>query len=157
MDGAFSWWGLGLNETLLIIAAILVLIDIFFASDVPTHAAYVLVAVVLARLVPAHLLYQVLIGVGAWFVLVGGHYLLWRKRLQRFVHRYIAPERYRCGARGLIGTVGHVKKIEEATLVSAAGDLWPFRSAEPVEAGASVRIVGVKGGELVVKPLAEGA
>jgi membrane protein implicated in regulation of membrane protease activity len=157
MNLAAYSWGLTLNETLLIIAAILIVIDIFFQSDIPTHVAYVLICTVVARVIHAPILIQVLIGILAWFALVGGHYLLWKKKIQRLVHRVIAPERYREGARGLVGSTGQVRAVEDATMVRVAGDLWPFRADKPVTDGQNVRVIAVEKGRLVIEPLDEPA
>lgn len=52
-----------INEILIVSAIILMVVDIFFTSDFPTHLAYVIVTVVIAKGIDAPVLYQILFGV----------------------------------------------------------------------------------------------
>lgn len=148
-----EWWGLSFEHTLLVLALLLMLTDVFFQSDVPTHIAYVLVAFVVAISFDVHFLWQAVIGVLAWFALVGFHYLLWRKVLTRLSDRF-APDRYRSGPSALVGQEGRVKDIDGRKMVSLHGDLWRFTCAEDPPDGARVRVTGERDGELVVEVVA---
>jgi membrane protein implicated in regulation of membrane protease activity len=149
-----SWWGLTFEHTLLVLALLLLLTDVFFQSDVPTHIAYVLVAFVVAVTFDVHFLWQAVIGVLAWFALVGFHYLLWRKVLGRISDRF-APDTYRSGASGLVGQLGRVREVDGRRLVALQGDLWRFRCAAGAPAdGATVRVTGERDGELEVELVA---
>ncbi len=148
-----AWWGLSLDHTLLVLALLLVLTDVFFQSDIPTHLAWVLVAVVVARQFDVHVLWQAVIGVLAWFALIGFHYLLWRKVLTRISERF-APDTYRSGASGLVGQVGQVKDVDGHKMVSIQGDLWRSAGASELPDGARVRVTAERDGELVVEPVA---
>jgi membrane protein implicated in regulation of membrane protease activity len=144
------WWGLSLPLTLVILALVLFLIDIFFQSDIATHAAYVLIALAIAYWAPVHILFRIIIGVVAWAILVWVHYSLWRHIVTHFVNHVIAPTRYRSGAQALIGEAGTIKEINGQKMVSAQGDLWPFECEIDLPNGAPVRIVGAKSGVLRV-------
>ena len=153
MDGLADWWGLSLNQTLLVAAVILVVIDIFFATDIPTHIAYVLASVVLARMVEAPILVRILAGILAWFALVAFHYWVWRKLVGKFTNRFVAPEKYKSGLDRLIGATGTAKAIEQTRMVEIEGDLWPYEGAEGVASGTKVKVIAVHENKLVVEPL----
>ena len=146
-------WGLPLDETLLVVALILVVVDFFLTTDIPTHVAYVLVATVVARHIPAHVLYQVLGGLGAWFALVTFHYLVWRNILQAFSNRFVAPDRHHLAAERVVGAHGEIKIVEGKTMVSIEGDLWPVEDSPAIETGTMVRIVSQKDGAVRVERL----
>jgi membrane protein implicated in regulation of membrane protease activity len=155
MGGLADWWGLSLPQTLIVIAAILVILDILFQSDVATLIAYTLVSVAVAIWVPVHPLFRVLIGMVAWGGLVYVHYTLWREFATLLVNRVIAPTRYRSGAKGLIGTTATVKEVGGQKMVSAQGDLWSFTCSEDPSPDAKVRILAERGGVLDIEIVRE--
>ena len=146
----FDEWGLSLNETLVIVAILLIIADFFLSSDVLTHVAYVLFCVVFARLLPVHILYQVLFGVIAWFGLVAFHYTIWKSLLHRFANRVIAPDKIKTGAEGLVGQSGKIKDIEGTMMAEINGDLWNFRCDTRVEPGDTVHVASIDKGVLIV-------
>ncbi len=153
MPDLVSFWGLPLTETLLAVAFLLVMIDFFIQSDLPTHVAYVLVTFVVARLVPAHLLYKIMAGVCVWFALVGFHYLFWRNVLKEVSNRFIAPNRHADISDRLVGAVGEIKEVEKKRMVSIEGDLWPVADESVAENGIKVKVMAVEDGALKVVPL----
>ena len=42
MDVPIPWWGLTLNHTLFLLAVVLICVDFFVSTDVPTHVAYII-------------------------------------------------------------------------------------------------------------------
>jgi len=92
-----------INEILIVSAIILMVVDIFFTSDFPTHLAYVIVTVVIAKGIDAPVLYQILFGVLIWFALVIFHYTVWRKIIEQVNDRLIAPSKHKGGLDGFIG------------------------------------------------------
>lgn len=145
-----SLWGLSLNETLIVVAVILMVIDCFLPTDIPTHLAYVIFSFVIARFFHVHFLYRILIGIVAWFATLAFHYLFWKSVLHSIANKFIAPDRCRTGVEGLIGATGEVKTIEDKNMVVIHGDLWPYTSPETVEAGDAVEVKGVNNGVLEV-------
>lgn len=146
-------WGLSLNQTVILIAIILVLLDIFVPSEIPTHIAYVLVSGLVALNVDAHALVRIIIALLAWFSLVSFHYFIWRSFVQRLVNQVIAPDRFKGGAEGIVGAVGVIRVIEGKVMVSVSGDLWPCSRFENSVDGESVKVVSEKDGVLEVKNL----
>lgn len=154
MDQVIGGWGLTANQTLLGIAALLIVIDFFVASDALTHVAYVLLSILVALHVDVHPLYRSLAGCGAWFALVAFHYLVWRKALRRFADRVVAPDHFKDAPQRVVGAVGELKVIEERRMVAIDGDLWPLDPAQAGEAfaaGHAVRVVKVNDGAVQVE------
>ena len=146
-------WGLTLNETLFILAIILIIADFFIATDIPTHIAYIILSVLIAINIPFHFMYKILIGLLAWFAIVGFHYLFWRRFIQTIINKFIAPDKYKDGADGLVDMVGEIKEVEQQKMVMVKGDLWPIDSTEDVRAGEKVKVVKVENGILTVKTI----
>lgn len=144
---------MSLTETLFVIAAILVVVDFFIASDTPTHVAYVIICFNVVRLIDSPFLYRVLFGLILWFILVAFHYVVWRKVVLRFTNKYIAPDIHIDGARGRIGMKGTVRSKDGNVLVSVQGDLWHVQSEsnETLNEGDSIEVVGEKDGVLIVR------
>lgn len=146
-------WGLSLNQTVILIAIILVLLDIFIPSEIPTHIAYVLVSGLVALNVDSHALVRIIVALLAWFSLVAFHYFIWRSFVQRLVNQVIAPDRFKGGAEGIIGAVGIIRVIEGNVMVRVSGDLWPCSCFGDSVDGESVTVVSEKDGALEVKKL----
>ena len=148
-----DWWGLSLPQTLLVVALILAIADIFMQSDVATHVAYVLVSLAVVIWTPVHPLFRVLVGLLAYAALVYLHYAFWREIASSWVNKKIAPTKYRSGIRGLIGERAVIKEIDGKTMVSCHGDLWNYECVEELRDGTQVEITGERGGVLVVEPI----
>jgi len=146
-------WGLTLNQTILLIAAILIVIDFFIPSDIPTHIAYILLCVFVAVNIHYHILIKILFALLAWFVLVFFHYLFWRSIVQKIIDKYIAPDRFKSGVEGIVGNEGTIRILDGAKMVKVKGDLWHCRGADNMEDGTKVRIIDVENGILNVKQI----
>jgi membrane protein implicated in regulation of membrane protease activity len=144
-------WGLSLNQTILLVAAILVAADFFIPTDVPTHIAYILLCVLVAINIHAHILTKILCAVVAWFALVTFHYCFWRATVQKFVNNIIAPDRFRSGAEGSIGNGGVIREVDGNKMVKVKGDLWPCHGAENLPDGTQVTVVSAKDRILSIK------
>jgi membrane protein implicated in regulation of membrane protease activity len=144
---------MSVNETLLIIAAILVLVDFFVPTDVPTHLAYVLVSVVIGRQIDAHVLYMVLLGMASWFGLVAFHYTVWRNVVATFANRVVAPDRYKSGIDAMVGRIGKIQGEAEPRMILVDGDLWECTCVSRASEGAMGKVTEVRDGVLVVQPL----
>ncbi len=151
MEMLTELWGLSLNQTVFLVAAILVVVDFFIPTDIPTHVAYVLLCALVAINVEAHILVKILCALLAWFALVAFHYLFWRTTVQKVVNNIIAPDQFSSGADGVVGSMGMIRIVDGNTMVRVKGDLWPCRGAKALADGTAVKIVSQTDGELEVK------
>jgi len=144
-----------LTEALFVIAAILIVIDFFIVSDIPTLIAYVLICFSVMLQFDGPILYKILFGVIFWFVLAAFHYIVWRKVVLRFSNKYIAPDKHLDGARGRIGMQGAIKSSDGKVMVSIQGDLWSVESEKGVSLndGDKVKVVNEKDGTLIVRSI----
>jgi membrane protein implicated in regulation of membrane protease activity len=143
-------WGLSLNQTVLLVAIILVVVDFFFTTDIPTHIAYILLCMLVAINIDAHILIKILCVLLTWFALVTFHYFIWRKILLKAVNA-IAPDRFRPGAEGATGDSGIISEVDGTKMVKVKGDLWPCRGVETLPEGTKVTVISAKDGILDVK------
>jgi membrane protein implicated in regulation of membrane protease activity len=132
---------------------ILVLVDFFVLSDILTHIAYVLVAIVVARLFELQLLYRIIIGVCTWFAVVACHYVFWRSFVQTFVNKVISPDKYKEGARGLVGLEGKIEEAEGRKMLRLKGDLWQCSNSDEFKDGDNVKVAEETDGLLTVEPI----
>lgn len=146
-----GWWGLSLQQTLLIAALILILVDVFFQSDAATHVGYILAATAAATWLPIPPLWRLVVGLLAWGGFVYLHYSLWRDLMANVANRFIAPTRYRGGVAGLVGQTGEIKQIESKAMLQLHGDLWNFHCDEPVSAGDRATVQAERDGILHVE------
>ena len=144
-------WGLSLTPTILLIAAILIVIDFFIPSDIPTHIAYILICLLVLINVQAHFLIKIIFALLAWFSLVAFHYYVWRAIVQKFANNIIAPDRYRSSIDGIVGCHGTIREIDGNKMASVKGDLWPCRDAQTLEDGDSIIVISQNDGELEIK------
>ncbi len=144
-------WGMSLNLTLLLLAVILMLIDFFFQTDIPTHIAYMILAFLIARNVDLHIMYRVIIGVCAWGAIVAFHYLVWRSVVQTVTNTLIAPDRYKSGADGLVGRAGTIEEIHGVKMLRVRGDFWACSNIEDFSDGDKVEVTAVADGVLTAK------
>ena len=153
MESFVNSWGLSLNQTLLLLAFILIIADFFVGTDLLSHIAYIIFSVLIARNIQLHFMYKVLIGLISWFAIIACHYLFFKRFVQQVVDRFIAPDKYHSGADGLVGSVGEIKDIEQQKMVMLEGDLWPIEPSENLQADKKVKVIKVKDGVLTVEPV----
>lgn len=151
MEILTEFWGLSLNQTVFLLAAILIVVDFFIPNDVSTHIAYVILCGLLAINIDAHILVKILCALLAWFALIAFHYFFWKTIIQKIVNTIVAPDRFRPGADGLIGSKGIIKIVDGNVMVKVKGDLWPCIDADSIADGTPVEVTSQKNGELKVK------
>lgn len=151
MESFIDSWGLSLNQTLLLLAVILIIADFFVGTDILSHIAYVIFCIVIARNMPFHIMYKILIALAAWFAIVACHYMFFRRFVQTVVDKFIAPDKYRSGAEGLVGMTGSIKEVEETKMVELEGDLWPIEPNEDLRPSQQVKVTKAQNGILTVE------
>ncbi len=145
-------FGMTLNEILIVSAIILILIDIFFVSDFPTHLAYILLTYLFAKEINLPILYQIMFGIGIWVALVTFHYTLWRKVIEKINDKFIAPGKHFGGMEGFIGKEGVIKEVEGKKFIVINDELHQFESdtKEEIIVGNKYRIINAKSNKLII-------
>ncbi|MCU4177313.1 NfeD family protein [Carboxylicivirga sp. N1Y90] len=147
---SIQFLSMSLTEILLVLALILIVIDIFFASDIPTHIAWVLTTLAIVININVPLLYQVLIAVLIWFALVAFHYTLWRKVLEKINDTFIAPRKHTGGIQAFIGQKGIVTEVDGKLFVNIADELHQFESEKELTVGETYQIINTKSNKLII-------
>lgn len=141
---------MSINEILIVSAFILIIIDVFFVSDVFTHIAYIIIAFVIAKEINSLLLYQVLIGVLCWFCVVIFHYTIWRKIIEKINDKFIAPNKHDIGVETFIGQTGTIQEIEGKKFILINDEIHLFESDEKTKIGDKYTIKAVKSNKLII-------
>ena len=123
------------TEILFVLALILILIDIFFVSDIPTHIAHILITIAIVKNINDYFLYQVLYGLLILFSLVIFHYFIWRKILEKINDQYISPSKHIDGYQALVGKTGIIHDFDGKLAILVGEEVFQFQSDIPVNAG----------------------
>lgn len=145
---------ISLNHTLVVVALILILADVFIAVDVPTHIAYVILAYVIGTSFDLPTAYKALVGLVSWFFLIGFHYFFFRNYITRFISQVFAKDKYRSPEEELINYEGKVVLIEEKLFIEVRGELFAVYG-DAVGPGDLVQILEVDGSKAHVMKLSK--
>jgi membrane protein implicated in regulation of membrane protease activity len=146
-----AMFGSSIYEFLFILALVLVAIDFFIASDVLSLVAYLLFSYLVVHFADLPLMYGVLLGIGAWFVIVFLHYTVFKKVIAQFCNRVVAPSvieddplaRY-------VGKKTAVVDVDGRKMLRMEGDLLSFKSSENFNDGDEVKVTSFKEGIIEV-------
>lgn len=141
--------GMTINEILIISAIILILVDIFFASDFPTHLAYIIVTFTIAKEIDMPILYQILFGILIWVVLVIFHYTIWRKVIEKINDKLIAPSKHKGGLDGFIGKEGIIKEVEGEKYIFINDEIHQFETDKEIIVGNKYKVLNIKSNKLI--------
>ena len=138
----------------IVVALVFAIVEV---ATVALYAGFLAMGAVVAAIVAAFLPTQEVIQVGGFVVASGLGVLAVRPALMRRLRRPVPAETL-SGAQSMLGSVATiVKRIEGGDHRGHArvfGENWPALSADgqPIEVGAEVRIVELRGATLVVEP-----
>lgn len=141
--------GMTINEILIVSGLILVLLDIFIASDVPTLVAYLLFTFSFSRQIDMPILYQILFGILILVALVIFHYLIWRKVIESINDRFITPTKHIGGLDGFVGQEGVIKEVEGSNYIYINGELHQYRTDKEVHVGSRHVILKTESNKLI--------
>ncbi len=141
---------MSINEILILSAIILILIDIFFVSDLPTLIAYIIITFTIAKEINLPILYQIAFGLLILFTLVVFHYKIWRTVLSKINDRFIAPTKHEGGLAGLIGKKGVIKEIEGKKFILINDEVHLFETEKDLKTGETYKITNVKSNKLII-------
>jgi len=128
-----------------LIAVILILIDIFFLTDILIILAAAIISFAIAKDIPMSLLYQIIIGLLTFFSALIIYYLGFKKFIQTVTNRFIAPTNYKEFKSAIEGKTGVIEKIDGSTMIRFNGELWDLhnQSRINISAGDEVSIIRV--------------
>ncbi|ELR68383.1 hypothetical protein C900_00415 [Fulvivirga imtechensis AK7] len=134
------------------VSIILILIDVFILSDITTHIAYILLSLAVAIQFDASFLYQLIIGILSWFVVISFHYFIWKRALVAVADKYIAPKKHINGISGKIGCIGTIKIIDRRSYVEVDDELYQFvdESSRHLNEGDQVKVKGTISTKLII-------
>ena len=141
-----------IHETLLLIAALLILIDIFLSYEIPTHIAYILLTIALIIKIQKPMITSLLLSVIIWFAFVVFHYTIWRKLLEKFHDKVLSPRKHIGGIDGLVGKKGVIKEIEGNQFIQIDKDLYQFENEleRIIIVGKIYKVIKISSNKLVI-------
>jgi len=142
--------GMTLNEILIVSAIILILIDIFFTSDIPTHLAYIILTFTITKEIDMPILYQIMFGILIWALLVFFHYKIWRKVIEKINDKIIAPSKHEGGLRGFIGKEGTIKEVDGEKFIFINDEIHQFETDKEIKIGDNYKILNINSNKLVI-------
>lgn len=143
-------FGMTINEILIVSAIILILVDIFFASDLPTHLAYIIVTFTIAKEIDMPILYQILFGILIWVSLVVFHYTIWRKVIENINDKLIAPRKHKGGLDGFIDKEGIIKEVEGEKYIFINDEIHQFETDKEITVGNKYKVLNIKSNKLII-------
>lgn len=113
--------------TLITIIVLLLITDLFFKAEVPTQTAYVLTAIVIAKVFNSPLLGQLGLGILTWCCLIAFHYFVWIKA-SRAIRNKIKSMTFH--HKETSAKYGKIKSIDGELFISVNGGLYKFESLD---------------------------
>jgi len=142
--------GMTINEILIASAIILILVDIFFATDFPTHLSYIILTFAIAKEIDLAILYQILFGLLIWMALVVFHYTIWRKIIEKINDKLVAPSKHIGGLDGFIGKEGIIKEVEGEKYIFINDEIHQFETEKKITIGNKYKVLNVKSNKLII-------
>ena len=141
---------MSISMYLILFGIILMLVDIFFHTDIPTFIAYLIFSIVFFINIPLHVLVRIILTIIFFFALLLFHYFLWKKTIQVVIDKFFAKDMYKAGFAGLVGKKGEVKVVEGKKLACIQGDLYKFRDEVPLEEGEGFIVKETDDGYIII-------
>lgn len=135
-------------EILLAIALLLILIDIFFSNEIPTHIGYIILSITIVITTTS-----ILLGIGSWCLLIIFHYTIWRKLLEKFHDNILSPHKHIGGIEGLIGKEGVIIEVEGKQFIQIDKELYQFENdfEHIIRVGNTYKVTRVNSNKLHIK------
>ena len=106
----------------------MIIIDVFFQTEITTVIAYILVATALVQNLDVSLIYQMAIGSALFGILLLLHFVVWRQTLQKYMNTQVAPDLFISGQDRLIGKKGVIVFTDSSVMVRIEDELVPVVS-----------------------------
>lgn len=142
---------MSLNVYLLLFGLLLILIDFFFRSDLPTYFAFLIFTTIIFRLIGSYnILLRIIISILFLLLLVIIHHYLWKNTILLVIDKFFSKDKYKAGVEGLVGRVGVVRIIDNKKLASINGDLYVFLNTVDLEDGETFKVKDVSDGKIII-------
>ena len=124
-------------------------IDIFFASDLPTFISYLLFTIVIFRHLPGHIIIRLTLSVIVFFGFVFIYFYFWSRLKTYILDKLFSRDVIKTGMDSLIGETGTVRVVDGIQAAKIRGDIYSFVEAVPHGDGTPFTVKAVEGGMIV--------
>lgn len=114
------------NQTLILIGIILLFLEGFFPADICILSSYVVFSYVIAKNCEFNFLYQVIIFIISWWLMVFIHYQVFRKYMKLFIDNILAPTKIKSGVESHYGKMGKIIMIENELFFKIEDEIYQF-------------------------------
>lgn len=139
-----------LNQYILVFSLILIIIDLFFRSDIPTYISYILLTSVFYRIIEMNFMVRLLFSIIFFFLLIVFHYLIWKNIVELVIDKFLSKDKLEIGIERLIGIKGTVKNISKNKMAYIRGDLYQFDSEVSLKENDEFIVAEIKDGKIII-------
>ena len=139
-----------------IIGIILILIDIFFLSDLPTVFAIILFSYAFYTTLNYEQLINILLSLVFFLVFFILYVSFWRKTKEYIIDKWLAKDVYKAGVYNFPGHEGTVKIIEGKKVAMIDGDVYAFYEDYNIAESQKFIVKEVKDGKIVIEQSSTG-
>ena len=118
----------------LAIALTVIVLDVFFETELLSVAALLGVSVYFALLFDVAVIWKLLIALLSWLAVTGLFYAVWKRVFAPLIRRCL-PAGANEAIHSAVGAAGEFRIINGKTFVQWNGDLWPVDLDEPAPGG----------------------
>ena len=138
------------NESIIIFAVILMVVDIFLNFNIPTFISYILFTYVFYTVIELNFMYKILLTIIFFFAFIVFHYIVWSNTIHIFIDKFISKDKYIVGIDGLKGEKGRVKIIQNTKMAYIKGDLYEFSTDNQLRDGDYFKVKEIKDGKIII-------
>lgn len=145
------------DRWLIYLAIFLMVIDIFFSSDLPTFVSYLLFTIVIFRHLPGHIILRLTLSVFVFFGFVFIYFYFWSRLKTYILDKLFSRDVIQTGMDSLIGETGTVRVVDGIQAAKIRGDIYSFVEEVPYGDGTPFTVKSIEGGMIVPEFSADAA
>ena len=142
---------MSIGMCLIFIGIILILLDIFFLTDLPTVVAIVLFSIALYINLNYEPLINITITLVFFFIFFIIYVSVWKKLKLYIIDKWLSKDVYKAGVYNLPGHQGTIKLIEDKKVAIIDGDVYALYEDYNISEGEKFTVKEVKDGKIVIE------
>ena len=142
---------MSIGMSLVFIGIILILVDIFFLTDLPTVLAIVLFSFAFYNTLNYEPLINITLTLIFFFILFIIYVSVWKKLKLYIIDKWLAKDVYKAGVYNLPGHQGTIKLIEDKKVAIIDGDVYALYEDYNIPEGEKFTVKEVIDGKIVIE------
>ncbi len=141
---------MSIGMSLVFIGIILILVDIFFLTDLPTVLAIILFSLAFYNTLNYEPLINITLTLIFFFIFFIVYVSVWKKLKLYIIDKWLAKDVYKAGVYNLPGHQGTIKLIEDKKVAIIDGDVYALYEDYNISEGEKFTVKEVKDGKIVI-------